>query len=85
MNGTKDNWYDVTVECESCHDLHYCEIQLNSKREIILVKEVLEKLFTQCHNCGADGEEFYITVYKSTSTTDEKGEYDIGSIIKIDE
>ena len=85
MNATKDNWYDVTVECVSCHDLHYCEIQLFSNREISLVKEVLEKLFTRCHNCGADDEKFYITVYESTLTPDEKGEYNIGSIIEIDE
>jgi len=85
MNASNDNWYDVTVECESCHDLHFCDIQLNSKREIALVKEVLEKLFTRCHNCGADGEEFTITVYETISTPDEEEEYNIDSIIKLDE
>jgi len=85
MNTSEDNWYDITVECDLCHDLHYCEIQLNSKREIALVEEVFQKLFTLCHNCGADGKEFCISVFESTLSPDEKGAYDIGSIIQLEE
>ena len=85
MSENNINWYDVTVECDNCHDLYYCETQLYSKREMSLVKEVLNKLFTRCHNCGADVKEFHITVYESTFTPDEKLEYDIESIIEIDE
>lgn len=71
MYVNKDNWYDVTVECDNCHDLHYCEIQLYSKREVAVIKEVLDKLFTRCSNCGAGQQEFSITVYEATFTPDE--------------
>lgn len=83
MYGNKDNWYDVTVECKNCHDLHYCEIQLDSKREIAVIKEVLDKLFTRCSNCGAGQQEFCVTVHEVTLTPNEKGECNAESIIKI--
>lgn len=71
MNIKNNSWFDVTVECNNCHDLYYCEMQLDSQRDIATVNEVLKKLFTRCHNCGADGKEFFITVYEATHTTEE--------------
>lgn len=66
-----DNFYDVTVECDNCHDLYFCEVQLYSQREIELIKEVLEKMFTRCHNCGAGSEKFAMTISNEYFTVEE--------------
>ena len=71
MSTYKDSWYDVTVECDRCHDMFDCEIQLFSVREIVLVKELVNKLITRCHNCGADRQELFITVSNEHFTADE--------------
>jgi hypothetical protein len=67
----KDNRYDVTVECDNCHDLYFCDVQLFSQREIKLIKEVLDKMFTRCHNCGADRKQFAMTVSNEYFTAEE--------------
>ena len=91
MNVNKDNWYEVTVECDHCHDLYDCEMQLYSQREIAIVKEVMEKLFTHCQNFGADGQQFFKTVHESTFSPDERQrlnenyENDSHPLIEMDE
>ena len=71
MSVYEDNWYDVIVECRNCHDLHDDRIQLYSTREVTLVKELLDKLFTRCRNCGAGKEQFHITVSNEYFTGEE--------------
>ena len=72
MNANKHNWYEITLECDKCHDLHYCDMQLFSEREIAIVKEVLEKIFTHCDNCHTESIDFHITVYEALLTPDEE-------------
>lgn len=62
MSIYKDHWYDVTVECVLCHDMFDCEIQLYSKQEVAFVKKLIARLFTRCHNCGADEQDLRMTV-----------------------
>lgn len=72
MSIYKDSFYDVTVECQICHDLYSGEIQLHNIREIDLVKELLaDKIFTYCHHCGADSKNFLITVSNEYFTAEE--------------
>ena len=67
----KHNKYDITVECKKCHDMHDCEVQLFSQREVKLVREVVDKLFTRCHNCGANKQDLAISVSNEYFTAEE--------------
>jgi len=71
MSVYEDNKYDITVECKECHDMHDCEVQIFSQREVELVREVVDKLFTWCHNCGANKQELAITVSNEYFNADE--------------
>jgi hypothetical protein len=75
MSTYKDHWYDVTVECDVCHDMFECEIQLYTAREVALVKRLIKQLFTRCPNCGADGQELFMTVFKTNDTEDEVNQF----------
>ncbi|MBW6466855.1 MAG: hypothetical protein K0B06_10150 [Brevefilum sp.] len=69
MSTYKDHWYDVTVECNVCHDMFDCEIQLYTTREVALVKALVRSLITGCHHCGAD--DLAITVSNEYNTAEE--------------
>lgn len=72
MSIFKDNFYAITIECRVCHDLYDGDIQLRNQREVDLVKELLEKIFSSnCHNCGAENKNFLITVSNEYFTVDE--------------
>jgi len=71
MSIYEDNKYEITVECNKCHDMHDCEVQIFSEREVKLVREVVDKLFTRCHNCGANKQELAITVNNEYFTIEE--------------
>ena len=71
MSTYQDHWYDVTVECDVCHDMFDCEIQLYSAREVALVKALVRKLITRCHHCGAGVGDLAITVSNEYFTVDE--------------
>lgn len=71
MSTYKDCWYDVTVECDRCHDMFDCEIQLYSAGEVALDKALVRKLFTRCHHCGAGGQDLAITVSNEYYTAEE--------------
>ena len=61
----------MTVECNRCHDMFDCEIQLYSAGEVTLVKELVTTLITRCHHCGAGGQELAITVSNEYFTAEE--------------
>jgi hypothetical protein len=69
MSTYQDHWYDVTVECDVCHDMFDCEIQLYSLREVDLARALVKQLFTRCHNCGAG--DLAITVSNEYFTAEE--------------
>lgn len=71
MSTYADHWYDVTVECDVCHDMFDCEIQLFTAREVALAKVLVKKLIKHCHNCGAGGHELVITVSNEYFTPEE--------------
>ena len=71
MSTYKDHRYDVTVECDVCHDMFDCEIQLYTAREVALVKALVRKLFTRCHHCGASGQDLAITISNEYFTVEE--------------
>jgi hypothetical protein len=71
MSTYQDHWYDVTVECDVCHDMFDCEIQLYSPRDVALVKALVRKLITCCHHCGAGGDDLAITVSNEYFTAEE--------------
>lgn len=71
MSTYEDHWYDVSVECDVCHNMYDCEIQLFSTKEVALVKELVTALFTRCHRCGADKEDLFITVSNEYYTSEE--------------
>lgn len=71
MSTYQDHWYDVTVECDICHDMYDCEIQLYSARDVALVKALVRKLITRCHHCGAGGGDLAITVSNEYFSAEE--------------
>ena len=71
MSTYENHWFDVIVECDRCHDMYDCDIQLYSVREIVLVKELVNLMITRCHNCGAESRELLITVSNEYFTAEE--------------
>ena len=71
MSVYEDHWYDVTIECDVCHDMFDCEIQLFSANEVALVEELVRALFTRCHRCGAEKEALFSTVSNEYYTAEE--------------
>lgn len=51
----KNNMYDYTVECDSCHDLYHGQIQLKTEREVEVVNQLLYNLFIGGHHLFVDG------------------------------
>ena len=71
MSVYEDNRYDITVECKQCHDMHDYEVQLFSKSEIAIEREILDNLFTLYQNCGAEKTSLVITTTNKYFTVEE--------------
>jgi hypothetical protein len=71
MSTYEDCKHDVTVECENCHDLYDCEIQLYSLRDIVLIKAFVEKMFKFCLKCGPENGRLVTTISNAFYTAEE--------------
>jgi len=60
MPAYPNNYYDLTAECEDCHDVHYAHVRLENTDKREVAHRMMTQLFSHCTCCR--GENMSITI-----------------------